>query len=81
MDVVDDEEEERADLSNSSVLVECLLKDVMQVLEPPLPLRGCIISSEGSQLSFIIHDLVQHIGTAWEEALTEFNWYKYSACN
>ena len=55
------------------VLAECLLNQVLQIMEPPLLLRGCV-SPKASQLGFVIHDLVEHFWTPWEEALPEFHW-------
>lgn len=56
------------------VLAECLLDQVLQVMEPPLLLRGCV-SPQGSHLGFVVHDRVKYLRTPREETLPDFHWY------
>ena len=62
------------------VLTERLLEHVLEVMEPPLLLSGCV-SPERNQLWFIVHDLVEYFWTPREEALPKFHWYTKSSCN
>lgn len=54
------------------VLAECLLDQVLQVMEPPLLLRGCV-SPQGSHLGFVVHDRVKYLRTPREETLPDFH--------